>query len=379
MKILYIITRLDQIGGAQIHVRDLANKLSDNGHDVIVAFGGLASTAFIDTFTGDNIHLERIPSLKRNFGLYNDFRALCYVVHLINYYQPDLISCHSSKSGLIGRIAAFLTCYINKTIFTAHGWAFATGIPSHLRIIYAAIENILQLLCANVVTVCKTDLILAKKFIMHGHDKFHCIHNGMPSSACLSKWITDPAYEPSNGLNFITVARFEHQKDHHLLFDALSHLPDGLNWKLTLVGDGSLENYYKNYAIDIGIDQNLEFLGYCRNVDTILAQMDIYLLVSRWEGFPRSILEAMRSGLPVIASNVGGVSESVIDHYNGRLLEPGSLSSLLGALNDFIYSNPSDLRSYAVNSRSFYEKEFSFDAMYTKYFGLYASTISNSN
>ena len=112
------------------------------------------------------------------------------------------------------------------------------------------------------------------------------------------------------------VARFSAQKDHTTLLRALAGLQDQ-PWELDLVGEGPRVAETESLAASLGIRERVHFLGQHMDVDQILARAQVGLLVTNWEGFPLSILEAMRAGLPVVASAVGGVGESVRDQETG--------------------------------------------------------------
>ena len=123
------------------------------------------------------------------------------------------------------------------------------------------------------------------------------------------------------------VARFGAQKDHPTLLRALAGLRD-LPWQLDLVGEGPLLSQTRTLAASLGLEDRVHFLGQRMDVDRILANAQVGLLITNWEGFPLSILEAMRANLPVVASGVGGVSESVTDGVTGFVVPQGDVEVL---------------------------------------------------
>ncbi|WP_249415303.1 glycosyltransferase [Citrobacter sp. RHBSTW-00570] len=172
-----------------------------------------------------------------------------------------------------------------------------------------------------------------------------------------------------NDLLIRTFPRFSEQKDHKSLFLALSSMST-LDWELKLVGKGPLIDFYKQYSVELGLDKKIEFLGERNDVEEILADSDIFLLISNWEGFPRSILEAMRASLPVIASDVGGASESVINGKTGYLIPRGDVIEIRKKLTELI--SDSQLREIMGNSgRKLYVENFTFNSMYKKTYSLY--------
>jgi glycosyltransferase involved in cell wall biosynthesis len=123
------------------------------------------------------------------------------------------------------------------------------------------------------------------------------------------------------------VARFGEQKDHRTLLRALAGLTDHA-WELDLIGDGPLLGATQALAGELGLASRVRFLGQRADVEQLLAGTQAALLVTNWEGFPLSILEAMRAGLPVVASNVAGIAESVRDDESGFLVPQGDVEVL---------------------------------------------------
>ena len=126
------------------------------------------------------------------------------------------------------------------------------------------------------------------------------------------------------------VARFADYKDHGVLLRAFAAVPGEA--RLKLVGDGKTLPFAKKLAEELGIRERVEFKGARDDVPEILAQTDVFVLASKTETLPISILEAMRAGLPVIATDVGGISEEVVDGETGLLVPAGSVEELSGAL-----------------------------------------------
>ena len=124
----------------------------------------------------------------------------------------------------------------------------------------------------------------------------------------------------------------------------------------------------------LGIGGRVEFAGYVSKVESGLGDCDLFALITNWEGFPRSILEAMRAGLPVVASDVGGCRESVIDGDNGRVVPRGDLPALTAALQQ-ILANPALRLRMGRRGYQLYCESFSFETMYQTYLRLYATLI----
>ncbi|WP_279432263.1 glycosyltransferase [Caldanaerobacter subterraneus] len=179
-----------------------------------------------------------------------------------------------------------------------------------------------------------------------------------------------PEVEP---VHLIMVARFEEQKDHILLLETLEELKD-LSWTFELVGDGPLIGIVRERAEKLGISDKVQFSGACDDVPFRLAKAQIFILTSKWEGFPRSILEAMRAGLPVIASDVGGVKEAVIDGLTGYIIPRGDKEELKKRLKELILDSHKRIR-FGLAGRKRYEEFFTFERMAKQTMEVYQEVI----
>lgn len=351
--ILFIITRGDLIGGAQIHVKDLCRRATEDGYHCFVACG--QEGIFTKMLKELSIPYTTVPALKRNIDPIHDLLAILQVRKIIKKINPDIISCHTAKAGMVGRIAGFF-CR-KPTIFTAHGWQFAEGISTLQKWFVLAIEYICAQLSKKIIVVSEYDLHLAVHYHITSKNKLVLIHNGMPD-------VIQKKKKSSKIPELLMIARFQEQKDHPTLFKALSSIKDQ-PWHCTLVGDGPLLNDFKQEAVKQGLDLRIDFTGQITNVQDYLEKSDIYLLISNWEGFPRSILEAMRTGLPVIASDVGGCREAVIHGETGYIVPRGDVEGLKGFLVALI--NNAELRySMGAAGRKRFETYFEFEVMYKK-------------
>jgi glycosyltransferase involved in cell wall biosynthesis len=170
-------------------------------------------------------------------------------------------------------------------------------------------------------------------------------------------------------VRIVMVARFQEPKDHRTLLAALAQMREEA-WTLDLIGDGPLEANVRRLADELGLIERVRFLGQRNDVDEQLAEAQLFLLISRWEGFPLSILEAMRAGLPVIASNVGGCNESVVDGETGFLVRSGDVGSLHDKLMVLVRSAVLRQQMGTAGRKRFTE-HFTFHQMFEKTFALY--------
>ncbi len=367
MKIAFIVTRSDDIGGVQIHVQDLSTALRAAGHDAVVLAG--TNGVLADELGSRGVPYYCLRYLARDVGPFNDARCFREVRVMLREIHPDIVSTHSTKAGFIGRIAA-RTLGI-PTIFTAHGWGFTAGRPRLQALAFWTVERATAAWTARIITVCESDRMAALRTRLTTGDRLVTIHNAMPDVA-----ETVRARPGSSPVRLVMVARFSRWKDQPTLLHALSGLKD-LDWRLTLVGDGPLRGQVEELAQSLGLGSRVSFLGFRRDVAEQLARAQLFLLISKWEGFPRSILEAMRAGLPVIASDVGGVQEAVVHGETGFVISPGDVDHLRDCLHSLIIR--SDLRvNFGASGRARYEDRFTFDRLVERTTQVYESVLGRT-
>ena len=364
MKIVYIITRSDVLGGASVHLLDLAKSMINQGHQVDILVGG--NGAFTEELKKNNISFSSLNHLKREISLIHDLLGFWEIKKHLKNLKPDVVHCHSSKAGLLGRLAA--KSLNLPVIFTAHGWAFTEGVSAKKQKIYAYLERFLAKLSDHIITVSEYDRQHGFKYQVGSPELVETIHNGVPD-------IRMPTTKESNAvIKLIMVARFEDPKDQLFLIQSLLKLPKHLNWQIDFLGDGPNLQKCKDLVENNNLESKIIFHGQSFKVKEFLNQADVFVLISNYEGFPLTILEAMSTSLPIIASDVGGINESVTS-INGYLIPKGNLEILTHSIIELIINR--DLRQQmGENSRRLYEEQFSFNIMLKKTLDIYHNVLA---
>lgn len=357
------MARGDAFGGASLHVCDLARRLTEDGHVVRVFVGGTQDMEVPRRLRAKGLDFKCIPEMGRAISPKGDWKSLRALRRNIREFSPHLVSAHASKAGVLGRLACIGMRI--PVIYTPHCWSFAEGFPR--AGFYLWIERCLAPLATRIFTVCNQERQLGLSRRVGNSAKTICIHNGVTEIQGNTTGRDNRA--AGQVPRVLMVARFEEQKDQELLLLALGDNRD-LDWHLTLVGDGPRKEACEEIARNCGIDSRVEFAGYSDCVDAHLNGADIFALITHWEGFPRSILEAMRAGLPVIVSDVGGCSEAVSDGATGRVVRHGDRKHLTAALRDLL-SNREKRLDMGIHARKMYEEKFTFEILYEKYLDVY--------
>lgn len=342
-------------------MRDLARSLQNLGHRVTVVTGGTGALPGLQP--GAQVSL---PALARPIDPAADVRAYRQIRAVLQALSPQLLSTHSSKAGWLGRLAARSLGI--PVLFTAHGWAFTEGVPQPKRTVYLWAERLAAPLAARIITVSHYDRELATRYGVGSPEQLITVHNGMPDVS--PSFRARPEVDPPR---LVMVARFGAQKDHAALLQALNKLRD-LPWSLDLIGGGDGRETVEHLAQLQGLAERVRFLGSRADVAEHLAQAQIFVLASRWEGLPRSILEAMRAGLPVVASDVGGVREAVDHGKTGLLVPRGDVDALRAALEQLL-RQPEMRKRMGRAGRARYETHFTFERMLAETLQVYEAVL----
>jgi glycosyltransferase involved in cell wall biosynthesis len=250
------------------------------------------------------------------------------LVVLLRRERPVVVHANSSKAGILGRLAAVVT-RVPVRIFTAHGWAFGVhvGVAAAL---YRWADRAMAPLTTAVVCVSESERRAGTAARTCRAARTWVIHNAVDVAGRRQAALGgDPP-------QVVWVGRLAAPKDPLTLVDALARLPRG-SFRALLVGDGPLRDEVAAAVEVAGLGESVTLAGEVLDLASVLASADLFVLASRSEGFPISVLEAMAAGLPVVASDVGGVGEAVIDGETGLLVPPGDAAALAEALSALLH------------------------------------------
>ena len=356
MRVLQLITRAE-LGGAQTHLLDLLGALGPFC-DVTV---GTGERGFLtDELDRLEVPYEVLPHLVQPMRPVDDVRALAEVVALIRRTQPDVVHAHTSKAGTLGRLAAAITR--TPAVFTAHTWCFSEGTSLKWKLVGVPLERLAARCCSAIINVSDANRRLALERRIAPKGKLITIHNGIPD--VLARARPGKAEAPL----IVMLARFAEQKNQALLVRAVAALDHPV--RVMFVGDGPTRPAVEELVRQLHMESRVVFAGERLDVPDILAGAHVFALSTNWEGFPVSILEAMRAGLPVIASDVGGVRESVVDGDTGFVVPARDEAALRHRLAQLVES-PALRCVMGASGRKRYEQCFTVRAMAEKTLRVY--------
>jgi glycosyltransferase involved in cell wall biosynthesis len=363
-RILFLVT-LAETGGAQTYVASLLAPLAD-GFDVAVAAHG--DGPLRDAARAAGARFIPLRHVRRPLRLWRDVLGLLELLALLHRERPHIVHVNSAKAGALGRLAAWLA-RVPIRIYTVHGWAFrAHGGPA--SVLYRWAERSLRPL--TTVTICVAESERRAGLAAHTCDERTTvvIRNGVDPAG------VQAAGARSGRLRLVTVGRLQAPKDAVTLIRALAALRER-PFEALLVGDGPDRPAVEEEIRLLGLEPAVELAGERNDVPELLATADLFVLSSHSEGLPLSILEAMAAGLPVVASNVGGVPEAVVDGDTGLLVPPSDPQSLAAAI-DRLLGDPALRRRLGQAGRTRIAEHFDLAAVHQAHLDLYRRVLASS-
>jgi glycosyltransferase involved in cell wall biosynthesis len=318
-RILILIT-LAEIGGAQTYVAQLLPALAERFEVLVAAYG---PGPLVDAARESGARYVPLRHVRRDLQPGRDLLGLLELVTLLRRERPDLLHVNSSKAAALGRVAA-LAAGPRVRVFTVHGWAFKayTGPAGAL---YRWADRLLAPLTSVTICVSETERAAGLAARTCRAERTVVIPNAIDvERAPRARLHGDPP-------RIVTVGRLAAPKDPLTLVRALPAL-GGRPYSLAFVGGGRDQPRVEEELRAHGLTERVALLGDRDDVPALLAGADVFVLASRSEGAPLSILEAMAAGLPVVASDVGGVAELVADGETGVLVPAGEPDALARAL-----------------------------------------------
>lgn len=367
-KIGYVITQ-SEMGGAQKNVLLLADEFLKRGYKVDVICGGQGDLKKLCEEKGIGYICD--PYMVREINLPVDFKNFKYLKSLFKENNYDIVHSHSSKAGLLARMAA-KSAGIKKNIYTAHGFVFNEPMSNLKKKIYIWCEKYGAKCGDEVIAVSKKDYDCALDYKISSKENTVYIPNAI-------KNIDRDSLKPKEKLlgelgvnkdDFIigNVSNFYDTKGHVYLMDALMRLLDeGYKFTALFAGEGKnlqdMKDKTKNY-------DSIKYLGYRKDNYDIMNALDLFVLPSVKEGMPYVILEAMNLGKTVLCTKVGALTDMIKDGDNGYIVEPQSSDALYEKLK-YILDNK-DKYYLGDKGEEYVKSTFSFESVIDKIEKIYS-------
>ena len=388
IKVLHIVNRFN-LGGHVFKPLYLAKYLPAEYKTFVV--GGIhtkeeESAEFL--FNNEGVDYHIIPEMSRSINFLDDYKAYRKLKRIIKEFKPDIVHTHASKAGLLGRLAAY-TSLVPVTIHTFHGHVFHSYFGWFKTSIFKNIERVLALKTTAIIAVSRLQQDdLCQRFKIVKASKTHVIPIGLD----LEKFHTNMDQKRNqfrekyriadNEIVVSIIGRLVPIKNHHLFIDAISELKTLTNKKVKalIVGDGDLQEELMQYAQNQnistsykGIDGEMIFTSWIKNVDEVYAGSDIIALTSHNEGTPVAIIEAQVAQKAIVTTNAGGTSDILMEDRNHKIVkkEAKDFAQNLNDILDNLKDN-SELNSVAQQETL---GEFSYQTMVERMNILYKTLL----
>lgn len=365
MKILHVITRLIQ-GGAQENTVYTAQGQAALGHEVTLVYGPELNGESPFFTLPKNLKLVVMPNLVRALSPLKDLKAYA---DLKNYFRAnsfDVIHTHSSKAGILGRLAAADAKTKAKIVHTIHGLAFDEFQSALKNKIYIAAEKKAALVSDAIITVCDAMRDQALQAGIGQKELYHTVRSGSDLTAFQeAPQFREEARQKlaikDDELLLVSVARLFPRKGVEEILSAARSLPN--NVKLLLIGGGPLKEEMVKFAA-ANLPGRVIFQGEVppQDIPFLLSAGDLLVHASYREGLARVLVQAMAAGIPAISSRAGGAAEIVVDGRNGCLFPIGDEKALKARL-EAVTGDPELLSKLKEGACETDVSDYSIDAM----------------
>ena len=373
------------IGGTKRHGYTLATGLDSSTFDVAVACPLVRSEAQGDTSFVSDLREAGIPVLPvpmiRAVRPWQDARAAGILYRLVRRGQFDIIHTHSSKAGILGRVVGRMATGA-KIIHSPQGFYFlgSTGLG---RKFYLSLERYAGRLTDRLVALSASERDVAIKYGVASEDRIALIENGVNAREIQQRAQDSPDRAafgiPQNAPLVGTLARFIPQKapeDTLAVIQRLhASLPDA--HFLWIGHGGPQESAIRAQAAALGLSEQVHFLGYRADALGLVRLLDVFLLTSRWEGMPFSILEAMALAKPIVATAAVGTSDILEHNRTGMLAPVGDVESLATHVHELL-RNSARAQELGESALHAVETRFSRQRMLDLTGELYLSVLHNT-
>ena len=317
--VAHVITKLE-LGGAQLNTLYTVEHLDPARFDAYLLCG---PGGILRTRLSAEDRLVIVPALDRKICFSRDIQALFQIVRLFKRIRPQIVHTHSSKAGILGRVAARLAG-VPVIVHSVHGFSFSPFQPFFVRRFYLFAEKICRRLTNHFVFVAHGDIDLARR---HGlvTDNFSLIRSGFPLVRFAAAGDAAEAKRkyalPADSFVCGMVAPFKPQKGlFHLAAIAALVIARDPAVFFIIAGDGEQRLALEAELQRLGIAGNFRLPGFIRDVENAMDAFDIGISTALWEGLPQSLVQLRLKKKAIVASDIAGNREVVRDGKNGFLL-----------------------------------------------------------
>jgi glycosyltransferase involved in cell wall biosynthesis len=370
-RILFVITGLDY-GGAETQLRDLSLVFARRGI-VVGVISMLPPVAYEDELTNAGIRVWSL-NMKRK---YPDPRMIWRLARIVHEFNPDIVHALMIHANLLARASRACTWPQIPLVSSAR----STNEGGKMRMLAYRVTDRWTSITTSVCQAGVTRYV-AVGAVPAGRIVY------MPNGADTSLFCADEEHRntmrnalgiAADQLAILAVGRFVEAKNHAGMLRAFARVmeahPDAL---LLFAGQGPLEGSVRVLAAALHVADSVRFLGIRNDIPDLMRASDLYLMSSLWEGLPNVLLEAAASGLPAVATDVGGNATAVLDGISGRIVSPNDDEALAAAVVEVLNMSPAARRSWGHVAREIVLADFSLESVADRWLGLYKRLVESN-
>lgn len=343
LQICHIITRMI-VGGAQENTLLTVRGLMEKGHGVTLVTGPTRGSEGNLLVRNPLPGLQRVevPELVRELSPWRDWRAYRELRRHLAMRSYDVVHTHSSKAGILGRLAAH-RCAVPAVLHTVHGQAFHRYERWWRNQLYIMSERCAARASDRILAVAQAMVDQCVRARVAPREKYAVVYSGMEMGAFLSvdpdpdlrRQLGIPLHAPVIG----KIARLFELKGHDYLLEAAGNVVQRVpDTRFLLVGDGPLRPRLEADVRKRGLENNVVFAGLISpdDIPRYTAIMDILVHLSLREGLPRTVVQALASGIPAVGFDLDGTPEVILENRTGHLCPAGDVDCVTNALLDLL-------------------------------------------
>lgn len=304
-----------------------------------------AVESFKDYLSSNKVKIFDLPITRAPFAYGINLRNSLKVSKLIERYNYEIIHCHTPMGSVVARLAVLLAKnWHGRLIYTAHGFHFFNGAPKKNNLVYKSIERLLAHVTDSLVTINKEDYRSANKFTMRKNGQVYYIPGvGIDLTRYADKAFVYDKKRNELGITdstilILSVGELNLNKNHAVIIKALSKC-DFDNYVYIIAGQGIEKKRLEELAKKYGLEDKVNCIGYCSDVDNLFMAADIFVHPSFREGLSVAMLQAMAAGLPILASRIRGNVDCLDEGEGGYLYAPTDVDGFANGLCDLVANN----------------------------------------
>ena len=373
IRVMQVIARMN-VGGPAVLVADLMRNFDPGVVKAVLVTGFCDENEsdYLDEVAKD-VKAVRIPGLGRSISPLRDANAFFLLIKEIRKFKPDVIHTHTAKAGVLGRLAGLLAAPNAKRVHTFHGHLLHGYFGKSKTILVILVEKFLALITHRIIAIgntVKKDLVEAG---IGKDSKYEVIFPGLQPPKVSSKEVAKKSLGlESNNTYLVFVGRLTQIKRPDRLLEIAKYLnsnhPDT---QILVAGAGELLDPIKSKSDAVGLP--MTFLGWRNDIELILSAADIAILCSDNEGIPLTLIQASQAGLPIVSTDVGSVSDIVIDGVTGYLTDVSSEGLIQGIST--LLENPELRHAFGKAGQERAREFFSSRAMVERHQRLYSQSL----